>query len=405
MMGTHKAAWLVTAALLLVACASGGDAPPALDGGLLDGSLDASARDASTPDASTDASTPDAGTDGSPADSGMGDAGMPPDPCLGLSTCDGIEVTSFPFVDTGDTTLEGSDVWDGYSCSSADESGPEVVYVVDVEEVGLLGVRVVDGDGVDIDVHVLDAADADACLGRHDSALSTLVGPGRHYVVADTYVAGGEDKAGEYTITIRFLPVPLVDCATDRVDLPMFWTSCDASLDCVEMDDGTGTLRPHLMTPTTGPVVNEAHLVAVDDVFEGWPTSARDQLEGHYALSEELSNFVAPRSEPWAPAGEGGSRWGQGSTSVRVPTDAEGWYINMYWRRRPAGGTRMLVRNPLNGRVVVAAAGYETGPGANTRIGGVVEEVHSYLASGHLDDLEIGFLSDPTVPLGPVRCR
>ncbi|MEZ4465556.1 MAG: hypothetical protein R3F43_14040 [bacterium] len=31
----------------------------------------------------------------------------------------------------------------------------------------------------------------------------------------------------------------------------------------------------------------------------------------------------------------------------------------------------MIISNPANGRAVVAAAGHETGPGANTAVGGV----------------------------------
>ena len=324
-----------------------------------------------------------------------------------MPTCDGIPVESFPFVDTGDTTMEGSDAFDAYSCAArTDESGPEVIYVVDVEEPGLLGVRVEDGDGVDIDVHVLDMANPDACLARNDQATSALVGPGRHYVVADTFVdGGGAPQAGEYTITIRFLPVPEVDCATMAVAVPMFWSSCPADMDCVEMDDGTGTIRPHLHTPTTGPVVKEAHLVTAGDGFEGWPTSASEHLDAHYRMSEAATDYVQRRREPWAPAGEGGSMWGQGAIGSRLPVVDEGYYVNMYWRRRPSAGTRMLIRNPENGRTLVAAAGYETGPGDSSRIGGVVEEVHDYLGTAHLDALELSFLVDATLPFGPVRCR
>ena len=64
----------------------------------------------------------------------------------------------------------------------------------------------------------------------------------------------------------------------------------------------------------------------------------------------------------------------------------------------------MLVRNPTNGRAVVTSAGYETGPGSNTAIAGVVEEVHLHLGSSHREALEIGFLEDQSLPLGPIVC-
>ena len=64
----------------------------------------------------------------------------------------------------------------------------------------------------------------------------------------------------------------------------------------------------------------------------------------------------------------------------------------------------MIVRNPANGRAVVASAGWETGPGSNQRVAGVAEEVHDWLQSNHLDDLEIGFALDQSLPLGPIAC-
>ena len=107
----------------------------------------------------------------------------------------------------------------------------------------------------------------------------------------------------------------------------------------------------------------------------------------------------------WAPAGEGGSAWGQGSTGRPLPVEDEAWYVNMYWRERPAPGTRMIARNPATGRAVVLAAGYETGPGANTAIGGVTEEVHDWLETGHRDVLLLGFAADDALPLGPIECE
>jgi len=64
----------------------------------------------------------------------------------------------------------------------------------------------------------------------------------------------------------------------------------------------------------------------------------------------------------------------------------------------------MIVRNPANGRAVVAAAGFETGPGSNTAVAGVTEEIHDYLGTGHRDDLEVGFAADDTLPYGPIIC-
>ncbi|HEY1099768.1 MAG TPA: hypothetical protein VGF99_12615, partial [Myxococcota bacterium] len=137
-----------------------------------------------------------------------------------------------------------------------------------------------------------------------------------------------------------------------------------------------------------------------------WPTSFTDDIEAHYALSETATNYVMERQEPWAPAGEGGSEFGQGSTGAPIPVVDEAWYVNMYWASatRPTRGTRMIVTNPANGRSVVASAGWETGPGSNTRMGGASEEIHHALGTTHGSTLTFAFAADQTLPFGPIVC-
>jgi hypothetical protein len=79
----------------------------------------------------------------------------------------------------------------------------------------------------------------------------------------------------------------------------------------------------------------------------------------------------------------------------------------MYWTAaaRPPKGTRMILRLPSDpSRAVVVAAGYETGPGDLSMIGGTTEEAHFYLGTQHQDELTLGFASDASLPLGPRRC-
>ena len=106
------------------------------------------------------------------------------------------------------------------------------------------------------------------------------------------------------------------------------------------------------------------------------------------------------RTEPWA--WEPGGEPGRGAHWDKLPPDAECWYVNMYWADRPAAGTRMIVQ--ANGRAVVAAAGYETGPGNLDHIGGVTEEIHRYLDTVHISEMTLGFAADQTLPLGPIEC-
>lgn len=352
----------------------GGPAPDAAleaDGGHVD---DAGARDAGD----TDAGAADAGVVDAGALAGDGGAACPP----GL-----VCVTSLPFHDERDTTFATERALSRYSCApNTNEGGPEFIYRVAIRETGILGVRVRDGAFVDIDVHLLTALREDACVGRNDEALSRVVEPGTYYVVADTWVDGmGAVHLGAYTLDITFTPLREIACDMRTESLPR-----------VQGDV--------LTMPATGAVVLEAHLVTTAERTDGgWPSAASDGLAAHYALSEAQTGYVMRRDQVWAPFGEGGSQWGQGST-VKPPPLAEGWYVNMYWRNRPPAGRRMIIRQPQGRLAVVAAAGYETGPGSPTAIGGATEEIHDFLGTRHRDTLTMGFAVDDTLPYGPVLC-
>jgi hypothetical protein len=333
------------------------------------------------------------------------DTAFDPDCAPGLA-CNPIPVASFPTVDTRDTTLAPGSEVDAYPCApGTNESGPEFFYAVTVPSTGLLTATVEDGSTADIDLHVLRSTDPESCLTRAHEALAWPVDAGTWILVADTWVDGdGAAQAGAYTLTLDFLPLTGTACAMDQIDLRMYWSGCAEGIDCFRAEDG-GSTYSYLRTPAFGPVVREAHLVTTTDTLpDEWPTSFWDGIEDHYALSEAATGYAMNRGEPWAPDGEGNSHYGQGATGVPIPVLAEAWYVNMYWRDRPARGTPMLVINPFNRRAVVTAAGYETGPGSNTAIGGAVEEVHHHLGTGHRDRLIMGFASDDTLALGPVDC-
>lgn len=79
----------------------------------------------------------------------------------------------------------------------------------------------------------------------------------------------------------------------------------------------------------------------------------------------------------------------------------------MYWTlsARPVDGTRMILRLAGTNRAVVVAAGYETGPGNLSHIGGTPEETHFYLKTSHLSDMTLGIAVDQSLPFGPRRCE
>jgi hypothetical protein len=335
------------------------------------------------------------------------DRNHPPgyDPACALGThCNPIPIDDTPFAISGNTETSSERFADAYSCSpGTGEGGAEVWYVMEVLDAGRLTASVdeVSGDGIDVDVHLLSDADPNACLDRGDATATAEVQPGFVFVVVDTYTSsGGTEYPGPFELTVNHFSAGTGACAVEASDLRMRWSSCDAGIACYE----SGGER-YLQLPAVGPVVKEAHLVTDDDGFGSrWPNSFTDGIRDHYALSEAETGYAMTRTEPWAPAGEGGSEYGQSATTVPLPVLDEAWYITMNWKDRPPKGTRMIVRNPDNGRAVVASAGWETGPGSNEAVAGVSEEIHHYLGTTHLDDLEVGFAADQGQPLGPVTC-
>ncbi|MBI4952808.1 MAG: hypothetical protein HY908_12305 [Myxococcales bacterium] len=326
-----------------------------------------------------------AGGGGAGAGAGAGGSGGA-DACPVGVTC----VTEFPFTDERDTSIEGASVLDGYACALAtDESGPEVLYRVTVPEAGFLSAAVYDDAGVDLDVHILAALDAAACLDRGDLDARADVEAGDYWIVADTYASAGVPQAGPFRIDIGFVVPSQGPCDLEVGEM-------------ARVGDG-GTPLP---MPATGPIVLEAHLVTADEPAP-YPTTATEELLEHYALSQATTGLVLHREQVWAPL-EGGSFYGAGiGDPAAFPVLHEGWYVNMYWTSaaRPAKGTRMILREPGGTRAVVVAAGYETGPGNLAHIGGTPEESHFYLGTGHLDTLQLGIAVDQALPYGPRVCQ
>jgi hypothetical protein len=112
---------------------------------------------------------------------------------------------AIPFTDHF-TTKGASDEVDKYPCGPADESGPEVIYRVDLAAAQKLRIRVFVDDGVDVDLHWLDGSTAMTCTARADRILDVDAPAGSHRLVVDSFVQGGVAKAGGYRLTI--LPRP-----------------------------------------------------------------------------------------------------------------------------------------------------------------------------------------------------
>ena len=299
-----------------------------------------------------------------------------------------ICVESLPYTDLSDTSGQAS-LFDVYPCkASADESGPEVVYQVTVDAPGFLAAAVYDEGDVDIDVHILSELAPQACLARGHRHAAVDVDAGTYWIVADTFVSGGEALAGPFKLDIGLYTPSAGLCGMETGIMK-------------RVGDG----GDHLAMPATGPMVLEAHLVTQDEP-KPYPSTSTDELAEHYALSQSTTGFVLHRQQKWAPL-EGGDFYGAGIGSPTLfPTLHEGWYVNMYWTKesRPDRGTRMILREPGTNRAVVVAAGYETGPGNLAHIGGTPEESHFYLGTTHLDELTLGIATDQDLPFGPRVC-
>ena len=112
-----------------------------------------------------------------------------------------ICVDSLPFAHSGDTRSSATRSFSSYACApDTDESGPEIVYRVDLPEDGFLAAALSDWDA-DVDVHVLGSLDSDDCIDRGHTDAGSLLPAGRYYVVVDTWVDGdGQEQAGQYDL-------------------------------------------------------------------------------------------------------------------------------------------------------------------------------------------------------------
>jgi hypothetical protein len=136
---------------------------------------------------------------------------------LGEGTVDApLEIPALPFADTRSTVDAPSLLFDEYTgcMAAADESGPENIYRLTLTEPTAIRAIVLDGPGVDIDVHLLDdSATEIGCLLRDDAMVEGTLAPGTYYFALDTYVNGqGVELSGEYTFVVLACEPGDTDC-------------------------------------------------------------------------------------------------------------------------------------------------------------------------------------------------
>ncbi len=121
------------------------------------------------------------------------------------SPADPFVIADLPFSDRRDTSLSPHADLDVYTgCDSdADESGPEWLYRLELTERTALRAMVLDLDGVDIDVHLLDETGTEeGCLMRGHHMVEGVLDPGTYVLALDTWVDDGTPLAGEYLLVV-----------------------------------------------------------------------------------------------------------------------------------------------------------------------------------------------------------
>jgi len=124
------------------------------------------------------------------------------DPLAGAGTApDPIAIDGLPFTHAADTTQSAErdlDLYDGCA-ADADESGPEIVYKLELTAPTTLHLVVIDDDAVDVDLHLLHGEPTTAaCVERNDREIRRTLDPGTWFIAVDSYVTGGAEQGGAY---------------------------------------------------------------------------------------------------------------------------------------------------------------------------------------------------------------
>lgn len=180
----------------------------------------------------------------------------------------------------------------------------------------------------------------------------------------------------------------------------------------------TGKWAKTITLPAVGRFVCESHYATSADMYGSrlFPNSISEGIGEHLQRSLAVLKLYEPSvsaaevynaswKNQWTPPENG--KAGQGSVGDKKPSIAEEiWQGNMMWASngdKPKPGTKFLVE--ANGRKCVIQMGYETGPGEESFLGGLVPEVHWYLKTNNSSMIKLSYLADQKIPLGPVTAK
>ena len=195
--------------------------------------------------------------------------------------------------------------------------------------------------------------------------------------------------------------------------------SCETAPYTVKHAFGSSWSR-NLALPATGKFVEESHYVTTLDIFPNgrlWANSVTENITDHLQRAHTIYKTYDPNKafdqlyrvfyqKQWTPA-ESGSI-GQGSVGAiqkkELTPEKAMWFMTMMWAPGtiPARGTKFLLS--ANSKKVVVIAGYETGPRAQTFIGGLTPETHAWLGTNSASQITVSYLKDQSTPSGPITC-
>ena len=116
---------------------------------------------------------------------------------------------SFYYTHHSDTRDSTSSIFDQCAAEWDNwESGPEMIYRVELDSPGRLVAAVESEGGSDIDVHIFEDLNEVDCIARDHETTETPADCGEYYIVADSWTGtqNGSNHSGAYTLTISFTP-------------------------------------------------------------------------------------------------------------------------------------------------------------------------------------------------------
>lgn len=120
------------------------------------------------------------------------------------SPTDPFVIDALPFVHVESTLFSehrNLDLYDG-CMATQDESGPELLYRLELAAPTNVLIRIHDRGTVDVDVHLLDEPTEAGCVARAHQELRASLGAGTHWISVDTFVGSGTERAGEFLLTV-----------------------------------------------------------------------------------------------------------------------------------------------------------------------------------------------------------